>query len=378
MLRLRNTTLQASVFAAYLQAMPRLASMQHQLAEGGIAMHRRKRHSWRMTTRQASPSAPLHVIAGAGQIGPMIAERLLTRGYRVRLVRRGAFTGAPAGAETVSASLADPAAAAEAMRGASVVYHCANPRYHRWAEELVPLARGIAEGAARNGARLVALDNLYMYRIPADGRLAEDTLVAPVSRKGALRAEAAAVMLDAHTRGDLPVAIGRAADFFGPNCTRSIFGDRFWPKLLAGRPVELLGDPDQPHTYSYGPDVADALVTLGLADPALSSGADVYGRVWHLPAHPAESTQAWLARFARAVGVEPRFTRLSPLLLRIAGLFLPEAGELPEMIYQWRAPFILDDAQFRARFGATPTPLASAVEATVAWVRAQYGVRAAA
>ncbi len=56
-----------------------------------------------MTTRQASPSGstPLHVIAGAGQIGPMIAERLLARGYRVRLVRRGAFTGAPAGAETV-------------------------------------------------------------------------------------------------------------------------------------------------------------------------------------------------------------------------------------------------------------------------------------
>lgn len=343
-------------------------------------MHGCKRHSWRMTTRQTSPSAPtsLHVIAGAGQIGPMIAERLLARGHRVRLVRRGAFTGAPAGAETVSASLSDPAAAAEAMRGASVVYHCANPRYHRWAEELVPLARGITEGAARNGARLVALDNLYMYRVPADGRLAEDTPIGPVSRKGALRVEAAAVMLDAHARGDLPVAIGRAADFFGPNCTNSIFGDRFWTKLLAGRPVELLGDPDQPHTYSYGPDVADALVALGLADPALSSGADVYGRVWHLPAHPAESTRAHLARFARAVGAPPRFTRLSPLLLRIAGLFLPEAGELPEMIYQWRTPYILDDAQFRARFGAAPTPLARAIEATVAWARTRHGAPGAA
>jgi nucleoside-diphosphate-sugar epimerase len=333
-----------------------------------------------MTTRTNQPSAPspLHVIAGAGQIGPMIAARLLDRGYRVRLIRRGAFSDAPAGAETVSASLTDPSAAAEAMRGASVVYHCANPRYHRWPAELVPLARGITEGAARNGARLVALDNLYMYRIPGDGRLAEDTAIGPVSRKGALRVEAAAVMLDAHARGDLPVAIGRAADFFGPSCTNSILGDRFWTRLLAGRPVELLGDPDQPHTYSYGPDVADALVTLGVADPALSSGADVYGRVWHLPAHPAESTQTWLARFARAVGVEPRFTRLSPLLLRIAGLFLPEAGELPEMIYQWRAPFVLDDAQFRARFGATPTPLARAVEATVAWARARYGAPGAA
>jgi len=333
-----------------------------------------------MTTRRTapSPSTALHVIAGAGQIGPMIAERLIARGYRVRMIRRGAFSDAPAGAETVSASVADPAAAAEAMRGASVVYHCANPRYHRWSEELVPLARGITEGAARNGARLVALDNLYMYRVPADGRLAEDTAIGPVSRKGALRVEAAAVLLDAHARGDLPVAIGRASDFFGPGNTNSILGDRLWSKLYAGRRVELVGDPDQPHTYSYTGDVADGLVTLGLADPMLSSDADVYGRVWHLPANPAEPTRTWVHRFAHAIGVEARITRLSPLLLHLAGLFIPEAGEVPEMIYQWRTPFVLDDSQFRSRFGASPAPLARAVAETVAWARKRYAAPAAA
>ena len=352
------------------------------LAKDQIEMQQRKPYLWLMPTRQITPATltPLHVVAGAGQIGPMIAKRLLEHGYRVRMIRRGAFSDAPAGVETVSASLGDPGAAAEAMRGASVVYHCANPRYHRWAEELVPLARGITEGAARNGARLVTLDNLYMYRVPADGRLAEDTPIGPTSRKGALRAEAAAIMLDAHTRGDLSVVIGRASDFFGPRCTNSILGDRFWTKLFAGRPVELLGDPDQPHTYSYGPDVADALVTLGQIDPTLSTGADVYGRVWHLPALPAESTLTWVTRFAYAVGVEPRFTRLSPLLLRVAGLFLPEAAELPEMIYQWRTPYILDDSQFRARFNVAPTPLATAANATLTWARAHYhrGTRVAA
>ena len=313
-------------------------------------------------------TAPLHVIAGAGQIGPMVAERLLARGLRVRMIRRGAFADAPKGAETVSASVSDPAAAAEAMRGASVVYHCANPRYHRWPAELVPLAKGITAGAAKNGARLVALDNLYMYKV--DGKLAPDTEVAPVSKKGALRAEAAAAMLDAHARGDAPVAIVRASDFFGPHCTNSIFGDRFWKKLFAGKPVEVMGDPDQPHTYSYGPDVADALVTIGTTDP--TEAKDVYGRVWHAPALPAEPTRAWINRFAAAVDVAPRFTRLSPLLLRVAGLFIPEAKELPEMMYQWRAPFVLDDAAFRARFGAAPTALEPAVAATIAWARARY------
>lgn len=311
---------------------------------------------------------PLHVIVGAGQVGPMVAHRLLARGYRVRMVSRGPFADPPPGVETVTASVTDPAAAAEVMRGASVVYHCANPRYYRWSEELIPLARGITAGAANNGARLVALDNLYMYRLPPDGRLTPDNEVAPVSRKGTLRAAAAAVMLDAHARGELSVALVRASDFFGPNCSRSIFGDRYFKRLLAGKSVEILGDPDQPHTYTYGPDVADALVTIGTTEDR-----DVYGRVWHVPSSPAESTRTWIERFARAAGRAPRFTQLSPFVLRIAGLVQRELRELPEMLYQWRAPFVLDDTAFRARFDATPTPTDAAVAATIAWARATYG-----
>jgi nucleoside-diphosphate-sugar epimerase len=313
--------------------------------------------------------APLHVIAGAGQIGPMIAERLLSRGLRVRMVRRGEHTSAPAGAETVRGDVSDPTAATEAFRGASVVYHTANPRYHRWPRELVPLARGIVGGAARAGARLVALDNLYMYGVPADGRLAEDTPVAPRSRKGALRAEAAEVMLQASARGEVPVAIVRPADFLGPNTTNSVFGDRFWPRLLSGKPVEYLGDLDQPHSYSYAPDVADAMVALGT-----SERVDVYGRVWHPPVLPAESTRTWIERLARAAGVAPRARRLSPFLLRFFGMFVPEAGELPEMIYQWEAPFILDDRRYREAFGVAPTPVATVVAESLRWARAHYAL----
>jgi nucleoside-diphosphate-sugar epimerase len=311
-------------------------------------------------------TSPLHVIAGAGQIGPMIAARLLARGLRVRLVRRGAFTDAPAGAETVRADVSDPAAAADAMRGASVVYHTANPRYHRWPKELVPLARGIVAGAAAAGARLVALDNLYMY---PGGTMSEDTAVAPRSKKGFLRAQAADVMLQADKHGELPVAILRPADFIGPGATNSIFGDRFWTKLLAGKRIEYLGDLDQPHTYSYAPDVADALVTLGTTDRT-----DVFGQVWMAPSLPAESTRVWIDRFARAAAVEPRTQRLAPWLLHLFGLFIPEAGELPEMIYQWQAPFVVDDRRFRTTFGASPTPVATVVADSLAWARARYAV----
>src|SRR5437899_9953552 len=102
MLRERNDILQACDRLAQLQGSAVVACTQPQLAFLGVAMRACKAHPWRMTTRQTpSSSSPLHVIAGAGQIGPMIAERLVARGFRVRMIRRGAFSNAPAGVETV-------------------------------------------------------------------------------------------------------------------------------------------------------------------------------------------------------------------------------------------------------------------------------------
>ncbi|MCC6995140.1 MAG: NAD(P)H-binding protein [Deltaproteobacteria bacterium] len=311
-------------------------------------------------------TTPLHVVVGAGQVGPLIVERLLARGLRVRVIRRGSAPGpARAGVDTVRADVSDPRAAADAMRGASVVYHTGNPRYDRWPAELLPLTRGIIAGATRAGARLVVLDNLYMYDLPSDGHLSEDTAIGTRSKKGHLRALAAAELLAAHARGDLPVAIARASDFIGPGAPRTIFSDRFWKRLFAGKSVEAFGDPDQPHSLSYTPDVADGLVTLG--SPAAE--ATGFGRVWHLPAGPAETPRVWMSRLAAAVGRTPRIVSISPLLLRAVGLFMPEAREVPEMLYQWRQPFILDDRRFRAAFGADATPVATVVAETAAWGR---------
>jgi nucleoside-diphosphate-sugar epimerase len=329
-------------------------------------MHSRKADTPLMTHARTNSGAPLHVIIGSGQIGPQVAERLLARGLRVRLVRRGATQSLPAGAEGVRADVTSPAEATEAIRGASVVYHTANPRYHRWAEELLPLARGISAGASAAGARLVVLDNLYAYGVPADGRMSETTPVAPASKKGALRAEAAQFLLEAHARGDVPVTILRPSDFVGPGVLNSQLGERFWKKLFAGKPVEVLGDPAQPHSFSYSPDVADALVTLAFA------GDDAYGGVWHPPVLPAEPMRVWIETFAALAGVTPRTQKLTPLMLHLVGLFMPEAGELPEMLYQWRSPFILDDTRFRAHFGAVPTPRERVVAETFTWAAATY------
>lgn len=319
-----------------------------------------------------SSDPSLFVVVGAGQIGPLVTERLRSLGHRVRVVRRSAGARGPAGVEQVSADLMNPAEAARALRGAQVVIHCATPRYHQWGQELLPMTRGILSGAKEAGARLVALDNLYMYGTPPGGRMREDSPSAPRSKKGALRAAAAEELLSAGTRGELPVILGRAADFVGPGARlAAIFGDRFWSRLMDGKSVEYFGDADQPHSYSYVPDVAAGLVTLATtADPA------VWNRVWHLPVNAAESTRVWIERFASAAGRSPSVSKMPGWMLAMVGLFIPEAGEVREMQYQWEGPFILDDTAFRTRFGASPTGVPTIVRETLAWAEETYGPKA--
>jgi nucleoside-diphosphate-sugar epimerase len=314
-----------------------------------IAMHACNRHVDGMNSE-------LHVIFGTGQIGTRVAQRLLERGARVRMISR--TPRAPRGAEVAAGDARDLGFAAEAAKGATVVYDTANPLYQHWKRDLVALGRGTVHAAVENRAKLVALDSLYMYGAAA-GPMSETSPVAPVSRKGALRAELAELRLGANT----PVAIVRASDFFGTALPASWFGERFYQRAFAGKPVECLGDPDQLHSYTYAKDVAAALVQLGSVEDT---------GVWHVPTLPAITSRALVAHLGRALNLDISMKRMSRVLLRALGVVLPFMRELPELAYQWEVPFVIDDAKYRARFGTAPTPLADQLETVAAWARRTY------
>lgn len=311
-----------------------------------------------------SENEELHVVLGAGQVGPKLAELLRACGHRVRIVRKSAAPSRALGIETVSLDVRDASAVARAVEGATVVYHCVNPLYHQWAEVLLPMTRGIVDGmAAAGSARLVALDNLYMYGDTA--QMNELSAPRPVSKKGRLRQLASEYMLEADARGDVRVAICRAADFFGPDTPLSLLGQSLFERVLEGKSAWVFGDPDQPHSYAFTPDVARGLVAVG-------GRADARG-IWMLPVQPAETTRAVVARFARALGEDIEVARLPSWVLRAVGVFQPMVRELAEMTYQWEQPYVVDDAKFRAAFGFGATPWDDAIAETVAWGRATYG-----
>jgi nucleoside-diphosphate-sugar epimerase len=312
-------------------------------------------------------SEGLHVIFGTGPAGCWIANSLVERGERVRVVNRsGRRPGLlPSAAELVTADVSDERAAVEAAAGAAVVYQALNPPYHQWHELFPGLQRGALAAARKAGARYVSIDNLYLYD-PSAGPITEDSRVAPKSRKGELRARMAEEVLAAHERGEVEAVVLRSSDYYGPGVTGSALGDRVFPAVLAGKHGEVLGRPDAPHSYAYIEDVGRAATELGVRDEAL-------GRVWIAPHAPAPTQHEVLETIFELAGRSPRYTTVTPFKMRLAGLFAPGAREMVEMMYEFNEPFTVDSSAIRNGFGLEATPIAEGLARTVAWYQEQGG-----
>jgi nucleoside-diphosphate-sugar epimerase len=305
----------------------------------------------------------LHVIFGTGAVGMSVMDELIRRGpKRVRMVNRSGRARVPAGVEVVGGNATDETFAREASEGASVVYFALNPPYNKWPELFPRLQAGVLEGAASAGAKLIAMENLYMYG-STDGRpITEDLPYAPNSRKGRVRAMMSEVLMEAHRSGRVRVAIGRASDYFGPRVLSSAAGEQVFGRAMRGKSAQVAGDPDQPHTYTYVPDIGKGLVILGEHEEAL-------GRAWHLPSPETVTTRQFVEMIFEDVGKPARVQAAPKILLRAMGLFNPALREIVEMLYEFEEPFVVDDSRFEREFGEEATPLREAIQRTVRWYR---------
>jgi nucleoside-diphosphate-sugar epimerase len=305
----------------------------------------------------------LHVVFGTGQVGRVLAAVLAGRGATVRVVSRGRPAGLADGIDWRAADATDPDAASDAAKGAAVIYQCLNAPYAHWPELFPPLQRGVLAAAERTGALLVSLENLYGYGPTGGMPMTEDLPLAATSVKGRTRATMTAELLAAAEAGQVRIAIGRASDFFGAGVTQgSTLGERVFGNALAGRRADFIGNADLPHTYSYVPDIAAGLATLG-TDPRAA------GQIWHLPGPPTVTTRALLGLVADQVGHPVAVRSVSKLALRALGLINPMLRGLAETYYQFDEPFVLDTSKYESAFGSSGTALADAIAATVSWYR---------
>jgi nucleoside-diphosphate-sugar epimerase len=162
------------------------------------------------------PQNELHIVLGTGAIGRAIAEELARREKTVRMVNRsGKMDEVPAGVELIASDLYDRAKVKEVTRGAKVVYQSAQPHYYEWPEKFPPLQKSVIDGLTGSDAKLVIIENLYMYGETNGKPVTEDMPYNAHTRKGRVRARLSENALAAHHDGKLKVAIGRGSDYFG-------------------------------------------------------------------------------------------------------------------------------------------------------------------
>jgi nucleoside-diphosphate-sugar epimerase len=307
-------------------------------------------------------STGLHTVLGAsGGAGNAMARALHEAGIRTRAVNRAGAADLPRGIELVAADVTTPDGARAAVESSDVVYMAAQPAYHRWPQEFPAMLEQVI-AAVPDGAKLVMVDNLYVYG-PGSSPISQDTPERAADSKGLVRREMDARLLGEHESGRIRVTMGRASDYFGPRADNSGITALAIEPVRTGKALRWTGALDVPHSAAYLPDIARAYVTLGTHEAA-------DGRAWILPHAPAVTGAEFLTMVNAALPAPQKTGVISPRMLRLAAPFHRISKETLPMLYQWTEPFVVDDSAFRAAFGPFEcTPLEQAVRDTVDWYR---------
>ncbi|PJO36679.1 NAD-dependent dehydratase [Delftia acidovorans] len=247
--------------------------------------------------------------------------------------------------ELVSADLMNSAQTLEAVRGSEVVYFTAGlpPDTELWERQFPAMLRNALDATRAAGAKFVYFDNTYMYPQTAQ-RQAEETAFAPVGRKGRVRALMAEMVLAEMQRGDIPVAIARAPEFYGPGKTQSITNTLVIGPLKAGQKAKVPVRDDKLRTLIWTPDASRAMAAIGNAQ-------DAYGQTWHLPCWDERLTYQTFVNLAAATfGVEPRYKVLSHLAMVVAGWVSKPVRELRELLPRYAHDNVFDSSKFKRRF----------------------------
>jgi nucleoside-diphosphate-sugar epimerase len=304
----------------------------------------------------------LQVVLGAtGGVGQALVQLLSAQGAQVRAVNRSGRAQFAASVVVMAADLTNRESTRAACQGATTVYHCAGVPYQQWVTYMPIMLDNVISAVSAAGATLVYIDNNYLYA-PTSQPLTEDSLQAPVTRKGKLRKQLAETILAAHTRGQIRATIGRTPDFYGPGVRTSVVGEQFFTAVVEGKRVPWLGKLDVPHALAFVEDTARGLLVLGTHEEAL-------GQVWHLPTAQALTGRQYIALASRAAGVQARPLAVPGLLLRVLGLTNPVLRESVEMLYEFNEPLLFDASKYIQAFDGMPTSHQEAMRRTVAWYR---------
>jgi nucleoside-diphosphate-sugar epimerase len=297
------------------------------------------------------------ILGAGGATGIVLAKELRNYTDHIRLVSRKP-TRVNIDDELFPADLLNAWEVEAAVTGSMVVYLTAGLEYNAkiWKRDWPVLMHNVINACLKAKARLVFLDNVYMYAANEIPFMTERSLVDPPSEKGKVRATVQNMLLLAVKEKGLQTLIARSADFYGPDVKNSPLNISVVDEFRKGKKAFWQINTSKVHSFTYVPDIGKSLALLG-------NSPNVYGEVWHLPT----SSEKWTGKdfidtIAAEMNLEPRYYIFSRLMMQVLGLFVPILKELNEMAYQYDSDYVFDSSKFEKRFSYKPVSYAEGIK----------------
>ncbi|GGB79243.1 NAD-dependent epimerase/dehydratase family protein [Dyadobacter sediminis] len=299
------------------------------------------------------------ILGAGGATGIVLAKELRAYTQQIRLVSRKPVR-VNADDELFPTDLLNAREVENAVAGSSVVYLTAGLEYNSkvWKRDWPILIQNVIDACLKAKARLVFLDNVYMYAASEIPSMTEQSAVNPPSEKGKVRAQVQDKLLGAIQENGLQALIARSADFYGPDVQNSPLNISVTDEFRKGKKAFWQVDASKVHSFTYVPDIGKSLALLG-------NTPDAFGEIWHLPTSSEKWTgKDFIEMIASEMNLKPRFYIFTRWMMQLLGLFVPILKELKEMAYQYDRDYFFDSSKFEKRFSYKPMSYAEGIRQT--------------